>query len=495
MGYFMGIDLGTSSVKALISDEKGTVYGLGQKEYGTEIPEIGYAQQDPELWWSRTKEAVMDAVKNAGIKGDAVAGIGFSGQMHGLVALDREGRPLGKAIIHLDQRSAAERREIIEKAGELLREELFNQPGTGMLVCSLLWIKRNCPEIYEKIAWVLPPKDYIRYRLTGEICTDHNDASAALAFSVKNREWCMELIRRLGLKTDIWPRVCTAWEQAGTVGRAAAEETGLSAGIPVMTGTGDCAAQLIGNGVAEEGIMSCNIGTASQLAVVTGKPVQEEKMRCQLWCHAVPGLWICQGGALNGGSVLSWLKNKVLRDRRPFAELDREASAVPAGCEGLLFLPYLAGERTPYQDPSARGVFFGLGMKHEQAYLVRAAMEGVLFNLMECREIFDRMDIPVRSLVASGGAARGECWRQIQADMLDMPVRTTAVQEEACLGAAILAAVGAGVYPDIEMACREMVRWNPGATEPMAENVRIYKEKQEIFRELYQSVKQIFPKL
>lgn len=495
MRYLMGIDLGTSSVKALITDEKGNPKGIGQKGYEVQTPIVGYAQQDPEEWWECTKQAVRQALASADVGGKEIAGIGFSGQMHGMVALDREKRPVGMAVIHLDQRSREEREEIYRTAGSLLGEELFNQPSAGMLICSLLWMKKNHREEYDRIAVVMSPKDYIRYRLTGEIATDQSDASATLAFSVKKSQWCWELIRRLDLKEDIWPEVYGSCEITGIITKEAERETGLAAGTKVVAGGGDCAAQLVGNGVIEEGTVSCNIGTASQLAVVTSRAVQDEKMRCQLWCHSIPGLWIYQGGALNGGNTLGWLRNKILETKGEFASLDERASQVPAGCEGLLFLPYLAGERTPFNNPLAKGVFMGLSMKHDQAYMVRAVMEGVLYNLRECKKIFDEMQVPQKKVVASGGAAKGVCWKQIQADMLDMPVHTTAVQEEACFGALIMPAVGIGIYPDIYEACRCLVSWNPKVTEPIPEHVKKYQEQQAVFEELYERVEGIFPKL
>lgn len=495
MGLLMGIDLGTSSVKVMISDETGTIKGFGQKGYEILTPHIGYAEQNPVIWWECTKKAIQEAVFSSEISGKDIIGIGFSGQMHGMVAMDKEKNLVDSAIIHLDQRSLMEKEEIIRAAGELMEEELLNQPCTGMLICSLLWVKKQKPDIYEKISCVMSPKDYIRYKLTGVVCTDFNDASGTLAFSVKKRSWCMELIRRLGIKEDIWPDVYPSCQIVGTVKESISLELGISVNAKVVAGGGDCAAQLIGNGVIEEGTLSCNIGTASQLAVVTGKSVFDKKMRCQLWCHSIPDLWVFQGGALNGGNTLSWLKNKALKDRRPFMELDQEAYQIPAGCEGLVFLPYLAGERTPYNNPLARGAFFGLGLKHDQAYLVRAVMEGVMFNLRECKKVFDELGIPQNKLVASGGAAKGKCWKQIQADVMDMPVHTTLVEEEACFGAVIMAAVGVGIYGDMYSACRETVKWNPEVTEPIVKNVKIYQEKQQIFSQLYKSVENIFPKL
>lgn len=492
MNYFMGIDLGTSSVKVLVADEHGKTKGIGQCGYEVLVPEVGWAEQDPQEWWCCTKQAISQAIGNSGVRGEEIRGIGFSGQMHGVVALDDEGKPIHMALIHLDQRSLLEKQEIYEQASELLSEELLNQPSAGMLICSLLWMKHQKPVLYEKIRYVMSPKDYIRYLLTGVICTDYSDAAATLAFSVRNRRWCMELIKRLGLKTDIWPSVQEAGEVAGTVTSSAAVETGLAQGTKVVTGAGDCAAAMIGNAVVEEGIVTCNIGTASQIAVITAKPVYDEGMQCQLWCHAIPEMWFYQGGALNGGNTLSWLRNKVLKAQTPFKELDQEAARVPAGSEGLMFLPYLAGERTPFNDPQARGAYFGLGMKHDQAYMVRATMEGVMYNLKECKKIFDRMQIPQKKLIASGGGSKGNTWKQIQADMLGMPVYTTKTEEEACLGAAILAAVGTGSYSSVYEACREIVQLDERVTEPIAEHVKYYQEKQEVFCKLYQQVKELY---
>lgn len=495
MGYLMGIDLGTSSVKVLIVDESGKTMGIGQSGYEIMTPKMGYAEQEPEVWWKCTKQAVEEALHGFQAAAEDISGIGFSGQMHGLVALDREKKPLGRAMIHLDQRSQMEREEICGKAGDLLEEELLNQPGAGMLICSLLWMKHHQPKVYEKIAFVMSPKDYIRYKLSGVICTDYSDASATLAFSVKSRCWCMQLLQRLELKPDIWPEVLRSFAVAGTVTKQASEETGLSTKSRVIVGAGDCAAQMLGNNVVDGGIMACNIGTASQLAVVTKKPVADSDLCCQLWCHAPEHTWIFQGGALNGGNTLSWLKNKVLRDARPFSELDKEASRVPAGCEGLMFLPFLAGERTPYNDPGARGLYFGLGMKHEQPHLVRAAMEGVMYNLCECRNVFQKAGLAQTRLIASGGGAKGRTWRQIQADMLGMPVYTTKTEEEACLGAAILAAVGVGIYKDIHTACETIVKLEAEVVEPIQENTMRYQEYQSLYRELYGSVKGLYSRL
>ena len=492
MRHLMGIDLGTSSVKVMIADEKGNTKGIGQVGYEVLTPAVGYAEQDPKTWWDAAVQAIGEALKKSGVAAKDIAGISFSGQMHGMVALDEEKNPVCPAIIHLDGRSLEEKKLITETAEDLMREELHNQPSTGMVICSFLWMKRNCPQEYDRIRYVMSPKDYIRFRLTGEICTDYSDASATLAFSVKKRTWCRELFARLDVKENVWPPVRESCDVAGKVTGYAAAETGLAEGTPVITGAGDCFAAMIGNGIVKPGIMTCNIGTSSQIAVVTNRPMSDKKMQCQLWCHALSDTWALQGGALNGGNTLSWLKNKVLRDERPFAEIDREVLDVPAGSDGVFFLPYLAGERTPFNNPQAKGVYFGLSMKHSQPYVVRATMEGVMYNLLECKKIFDSLQIRGNFLISSGGGAKGKAWKQIQADMLGMQVHTTRTQEEACLGAVIMAAVGAGIYGSVYEACDAVVSMDGETVDPIPANVSYYSEKLQIFDELYRSLEHMF---
>lgn len=492
LSLLAGIDLGTSSTKVLIMDASGKALGVGNASYGIQIPFVSWAEQDPEEWWSAVRSALSKAVSAAGILPGDLTGISFSGQMHGLVALTEEKELACPAIIHLDQRSGEYLGEIREKAGDLLSLELLNQPGAGMMISTLYWLKKKDPGLFEKIRFVMSPKDYIRYRLTGEIGTEVTDASASLGFSVRNRTWCEALFDRLDLPKEIFPSVHESCEIAGTVSLEAARETGLSTSCSVIFGAGDSLAAMTGIGVIERGVMACNIGTASQLVAVADQPIFDPKFRVQTWCHTRAGRWAIQSGALNGGSTLSWLRNQVLKSQEPFSLLDEEAAEVPAGSEDLLFLPYLSGERTPFNAPNARGVYFGLSMKHERAHLVRATMEGVLFNLRECLGIFDEIHAERTCLLSSGGAARGKTWRQIQADMLNMPVRRTLVEEEACQGAVILAAVGIGCYPDIPAACREIVHLIEEVTEPIPENVRIYEEKQVVFHSLYHQIKDLF---
>ena len=495
MKCVMGIDLGTSSTKAAIFGMDGHLMGTGHGEYGMHIPNPGWVQQDPEKWWQAVCLAVREALYKSGVTGENISGIGLSGQMHGMVALDADDHLVCPAIIHLDQRSAEELPELRRLSGNLMYTELLNQPSAGMLISTLYWMKKHQPDIYKRIHYVMLPKDYIRYRLCGEIGTDFSDASATLGFSVKNRCWCTELFDRLGLNADVCAPARESSEVAGTVLAEASEQTGLLAGTRVVYGAGDAMSALTGNGVVEKGIMTCNIGTASQLAVVVDRPVFDPQMRIQTWCHAISGRWVVQSGALNGGSTLSWLKNNILRETRSFADLDVEAGTIPAGAEGLFFAPYLSGERSPFNNPHARGIYFGLDIKHTQAHIIRATMEGVLFNLKECLQIIDDMNAEHSKLIASGGAARGVTWKQIEADILNMPVYTTNTDEEACHGAAILAAVGIGEYSSISEACDATITFSDKVIEPIPENVKIYGEKQSVFHDLYVSAQNLYGRI
>lgn len=492
MSCYMGIDLGTSSVKAVILSETGEMLGCTQRGYEIETPQIGYAEQEPEIWWRQTAAVIREVLRISGCPKEEIAGIGFSGQMHGLVMTDKNGKVLAPAIIHLDQRSVEERNEILDKAGSLLSEELFNQPAPGMLICSLLWIKNHRCGIYEQIEKVMLPKDYIRYRMTGAVQCDVSDAAGTLAFSVKRGEWCWELIEKLGIKKEIWPETVSCTEVIGTVSAEASDVTGLLKGTKVVAGGGDAAMQLVGNGIISEGTLCCNIGTASQLCAVLSAPAYDPQMRTQIWCHAVPGRWYMQGGTLNGGSTLSWLRKKVLKKEESFEYLDHTASKVMAGSEGLLFLPYLSGERTPFQEPYGKGIFYGLTMKHEQEHLIRAVMEGVVYNLKECLKIMDELKLPRERIIAAGGGARGNTWKQIQADVFDMPVYATETKEEACTGAVIMAAVGCGAFSSVQEACGKLIAVSKEPVLPIPANVEIYKERQEKFLKLYESVRGMF---
>lgn len=492
MEYTMGIDLGTSSVKAALLDRSGRLAGAVGKPYGISIPALGWAEQDPEEWWSAAKSAVGEVLQTCGVSREQVKGIGFSGQMHGVVALDKEGIPVYPAIIWMDQRAGQESKDIqrIVKENDL-DQKLMNRPIPGTLVCSLLWLKRNRPAQYEKIRWVMLPKDYLRYRLSGEICTEDTDASASLAFSVAERRWCVELLKKLEIDPAIFPEPVKPWQLCGRITAKAAEETGLFPGTPLAAGGADSAMQLVGNGVIAQGVGACNIGTGAQVLTAVHCPVFDQQLRSQTFCHAVPDFWYLQCGTLNGGSALNWLKNQALQTEAGFEDFLRPAECVPAGAEGLLFLPYLAGERNPHLDPNAKGIFFGLAMKHSQGHLIRAVMEGVAYNLRECMDILGQLDLPMTRLIVSGGGGKGRLWRQIIADMFNVPVYRTKTAEEACTGAAMMAAVGLGWYKDTAQAVEAVVKMDEEITLPVPAHAALYEENRWRFRQLYACTKEL----
>lgn len=485
MEYVMGIDLGTSSVKAILMDRQGKTAAVAQKEYQVKTPKAGYAQQSPWEWWQQTKLAIRQVMESGKVCARQIKGIGFSGQMHGLVILDREKKVLMPAIIWMDQRSKKEQERILQIVKEeQLQSQLMNQPMAGMMICSLLWVKEHLPEIYEKAAYVMLPKDYIRFCLGGTIETDETDAGGSAGFSVRDREWCRKFLNRLGIPESLFPPVAKPYEIVGRVTQKAAEETGLAKGTILAAGGADSAMQLTGNGVVSEGTLCLNIGTAAQILTVMSKPCYDEMLRTQTLCHSAPGLWYAQCGSLNGGNALSWLRNKVLKTTDSYQKLDGEAGEVLAGSEGLFFLPYLAGERVPCQIPDGGGMFSGLSVRHERAHIIRSVMEGVVLNLRMCLDIFHEAGIEAdwKFILSSGGGAKGPTWRQIQADVFGLPVYETEGEEEACTGAAMMAAVSLGWFSSAEEAAKTIVKRKPIPTEPVWEHREGYEETLERFR-------------
>ena len=488
MDYVAGIDLGTSSVKVVLMDAAGHIAGAAGSSYRVQVPQVGWAEQNPEDWWEAAKRALREAMGKVGAGGDQIKGVSFSGQMHGMVPLDREGRVISPAIIWMDQRSAEEQAYIEEIARtHHLLEELLNLPMAGSLLCSLLWMKRRMPEQFARLAHVLLPKDYLRFRLGGAIETDETDASGSMAFSIRDRRWCTGLLDQLELPRSIFPEVVRSCAVTGAVTKAAAVETGLREGTPLIAGGADSAMQLTGNGVVTPGTLVCNIGTGAQMLAAASAPLYDRQLRTQTLCHSVENLWYIQSASLNGGGALGWLKDHVFGGAMDYAAMDRLATGVEAGSEGLMFLPYLAGERVPYPEPSAKGMFFGLTMKHEQGHFVRAVMEGVLFNLRECLAILEETGIEKKRLLAAGGGAKGTAWRQIQADLFQMPVYTTKTPGDASVGAAMMAAVGIGWYASAAEAVEAAVRLEERPVEPVVEHTQLYEEKRQMFLELYQS--------
>lgn len=491
----MGIDLGTSSVKTIIIDTDGNIKAVAQKEYGINIPREGYAEQQPEVWWESTVNTIRNALTSSGIEKSQLKGIGLSGQMHGMVLIDKNLDVIRPAIIWCDQRSKSEVLEIYEKIGkEELGRLTLNPVAAGFQVSSLLWVKKNEPENYKRTHKVLLPKDYIRLRLTGEIGTDITDASSTLAFNTSARKWSKKIIEALGLDLDKYPFCKNPFDIAGIVTREVSGETGLAPGIPVAFGGGDQPMQAVGNGIVSPGIVSSTIGTGGQIFTPIDKPLYDKELRTHTFCNAVPGTWNIMGASLCAGLSLKWLKENILQET-DFNSMGRKAEMIPAGSEGLIFLPYLTGERTPHMDPHARGVFFGLTLKHTRAHMIRAVMEGVVFSLRDSMEIFRSLGVKMDKIIASGGGARSRLWLQIQADVFGKEVYKTNSVEQACMGAAIMAGVGTGIYPSIDEACRQLISYDSEPVLPDKEKMKTYNYYYSIFKELYFNNKNSFKKM
>ncbi len=495
MSYLMGIDLGTSSVKTVIMDENGSIKGTAQQSYEIIIEKSGYAEQDPNVWWKAVVWTIKHVLNKTGIHSKKIKGIGFSGQMHGLVMIDRNLLPIRPAIIWSDQRSRKEVAEIYSIVGrETVKKLLMNSIFTGFQMPSLLWIKKNEPFVYEKINKVLLPKDYIRLKLTGECGTDFTDASATLAFDIQNRKWAFELIKKVGLNPDFYPEVHESIDIAGQVTVNAAEETGLAAGTPVVYGGGDQSMQSIGNGIVKPGQVSLTIGTGGQTFSIIPEPIYETEMRTHTFCNAVPQTWNIMGANLAAGLSLSWLNKKILNNLS-YSEINELAKQVTPGSEGLLFLPYLSGERTPHMDDLARGTFLGLTLQHSRAHLIRSVMEGVVFALKDSIEIFHSLNIKMDTFIASGGGARSDVWLKIQANILNKEIYKVNQLEQACTGAAITAGVGIGKYDSIQSACETIIRINPEPVRPDPTVAGFYNEIYELYKNAYVQNKQLFHQL
>ncbi|MCX8171100.1 MAG: xylulokinase [Candidatus Bathyarchaeota archaeon] len=497
--YLMGIDVGTSSTKVLIIDYLGRTIAKSSVEYPIESPLEGYAEQNPEAWWTATKISVKRALEGAGIRGDDISAVGFSGQMHGTVLLGRDGKPLRDAIIWLDKRSINECNEIYESIGKEKTLSIVSNPVMpGFTGPTLLWIKKNEPHIFNKIFKVLLPKDYVRFRLTGSLNTDFSDASATLLFDVGRREWSDHIINGLSFPRDVFPDVLESKEIAGEVKADSSEETGLSAGTPVVTGGGDSQVGAMGCSVIEPGLISSNIGTGGQIFAAIDEFRFDPKYRVHTFCHVVPKKWCLQGAILSAGLSLRWFKDNFAQAESitsslcgidPYDLLSREAELSEPGCSGLVFLPYLSGERSPHMDPSARGGFFGLTLNHRRHHFIRAIMEGVVFALRDCIEVFKELGVSVEGIIARGGGAKSDLWLQIQADIFNSRVLKVGVEEDPAFGAALLAGIGVGVYRDFKEACEKTIKFT-AVKHPNEERAKIYDRiYTRIYRNLYHSLR------
>ncbi|HZU13440.1 MAG TPA: xylulokinase [Chloroflexota bacterium] len=484
----LGIDLGTSGVKALLLDPDGTVLAEHDAALPLHVPRPGWSEQEPSDWW----QGVVTAVRGlAGRRSDAIDGIALSGQMHGATLLDADGAVLRPCILWNDQRSAPQSAEITARVGLAnLRRWVANPALAGFTAPKLLWVREHELEVFRRIATVLLPKDYINFRLTGIRATDPSDASGTLLFDVAHRRWSAEMPVALGLPEGILPPVRESSEIIGHLAAEAAAELGLPSGIPVAAGGADNACAALAGGVVADGQALLSLGTSGTLLAPTADPRQDPDLRLHTFCHAVPATWYLMGVVLSAGASLSWYRDTMAGDE-PYASLLDHAALMPAGAEGLLFLPYLSGERTPHADPDARGVFFGLSLHHTRAHLTRAVLEGITFALADAATIMRDLGLRLPSIRLTGGGARHAFWQQLAADILGAPMAR--VSAGPALGAAFLAGIGAGVFGSIEEAVR-LVR-TAEETRPNPETIDVYRRYHAMFDRLYPALRPKFEEL
>ena len=502
--HYLGVDVGTSGTKALLMDETGRVLATATEEYPLHVPKPNWSEQNPEDWWRATVVSIRSVLEKSGVSPDSVRGLGLSGQMHGSVFLDASNRVIRPAILWNDQRTGEECAEITERVGaERLLELVSNPALTGFTAPKILWLRKHEPENYRRVTKVLLPKDYVRFRLTGEFATEVSDASGTLLFDVRNRRWSEQVLDELEIPGEWMPRAYESPEVTGTLQPEVAQELGLRPGTPVVGGGGDQAAGAVGNGIVEAGVVSAVLGTSGVVFAYSERPETDPRGRLHTFCHAVPGAWHQMGVMLSAGGSFRWFRDVLGQEeaaeaeRRgvdPYEVLTERASKAPIGSEGLVFLPYLAGERTPYPDPNARGVFVGLSLRHGKEHLVRAVLEGVAFGLRDSLEIMRDLGVPIRQIRASGGGARSPLWRQILADVFGLPVVTTNAEEGPAYGVALLAAVGTGTFPSVPEACRLAIKV-VSQTDPDLEAVRLYEEYYGVYRSLYPTLKGTFTRL
>jgi len=505
MSAYLGIDIGTSGTKTLAIGEDGKILAAAMESYPCYVPRPLWSEQDPEDWWQATIRSVRRVVKQAKLKPAEVKAIGLSGQMHGSVFLDKKNRVIRRAILWNDQRTSAECREMEERVGgraNLIRL-VANPAMTGFTAPKILWLRNHEPKHFERLAKVLLPKDEVRRRMTGEFATEVSDASGMLLLDVANRRWSKELLSALQLDESLLATCYESEQVTGKLTREAAELLGLSTECVVVGGAGDCAAGAVGNGIVQRGVLSTSIGTSGVMFVHSDEVKIDPEGRVHTFCHAVHGKWHMMGVNLSAGGSLQWFRNELCKadvaqakkaKREVYDVLIREAESVRPGSDGLFFLPYLSGERTPHADPDARGCFVGITLAHTRGHLIRAIMEGVTYAMRDSLEIIEGLGVPVRQIRASGGGSRSPLWRQIQADVFGRKVVTINSEEGPAYGVALLAAVGAGAFKNIAEACAATIRVvkETGVNRAAkAHYDRAFPEYQQLYRSLKDDFKRI----
>jgi xylulokinase len=501
----LGIDIGTSATKTLAIDETGAILASASAEYPCDHPRPGWSEQDPELWWQGTVKTLGKVLSAGRFRPADVAGVGLSGQMHGSVFLDVAGKVIRPALLWNDQRTAAECREIEETAGgrEALVRLVANPALTGFTAPKLLWVRKHEPKNWERVRQVLLPKDYVRYRLTGTFATEVSDASGTLLLDVASRRWSRELLSKLALDPVLLPHCFESQEVSAKVSELGSSATGLPVGTPVVGGGGDQPAGAVGNGIVRQGVVSATMGTSGVVFAHTDSLGFDPLGRLQRGCHAVPGAWHVMGVVLSAGGSFQWFRNELGKaeiaaaaktGEDPYFLLADEAALAGPGAEGLFFLPYLTGERTPHFDPDAKGAWVGLTVRHGRAHLIRSVLEGATFALRDSLELIREMGVTIEQVRVSGGGARGPLWRQIQADIYGCDVHTLNSTEGPAFGVALLAQVGTGGFSSVPEACDATIRAvDSTRVDPRAK--AFYDRAYAIYRQLYVDLRGSFQKI
>ena len=502
---FLGIDVGTGGTRAVVVNDGGRVVAAATSDHKDfASPQPGWAEQDPSDWWRAACEAVRSVLSQIG-GADKIAGVGFSGQMHGAVFLDEHGELLRTAIIWCDQRTESQCRKITERIGQKRLIELTANPAlTGFTLPKLLWIRERQPEIWTRVRTLLLPKDYVRWRLCGELCTDVADASGTLLLNVRERRWSEEMAAEFEIDRRVLPALFESPEVVGKISSEGAKATGLAQGTPVVAGAGDQAAGAVGLGIVRAGAVSATIGTSGVVFAATDRPALDPCGRVHTFCHAIPKRWHVMGVTQGAGLSLRWFRDQFgaksgnLNDSGSskkvgddlYDRLCAEAGSVPAGAGGLLWAPYLMGERTPHLDPNARAALVGLTASHTRAHVVRSILEGVAFSLRDTFTIFHEMKVPVTTVRLGGGGARSEVWRQIQANVYGQSVEIVNTEEGAAYGAALLAGVGCGAWASVDAACEMVVRV-ASRVEPYPASMATMNRRYAAYRSLYPALRNI----
>ena len=508
----LGIDVGTSGTKSLLLDPDGRVLATATAHHTLQTPRPGWTEQNPEQWWDAAQKNVAACLKKAAVTGDDVAAVGLCGQMHGSVFLDKDGEVLRPALLWNDQRTAKQSREVLDRAGGPARmlDLVGNLPLTGYTVPKILWFRENEPALFARCTTLLLPKDYVRFRMTGDRATDVGDASGTALLDVRARAWSGELLGLLDLDESMLPTVYESPQVTGTLHADGAAALGLKPGTPVVAGAGDVMCGAIGNGVVEAGLVNANLGTGgvmcahSDAATIDRGDATHPAGRVATMCHAVPGAYVIFGCMLSAAGSLQWYADEFAAGERARAEesgrdvfevLMDAAAKAPPGCEGLFFLPYLTGERCPYPDPKARGGWIGATRRTDAAALVRSLIEGVTFNMNAMLRIMTgQMNVPLTQVRATGGGAKSALWRRIQADIYDAPLALTNSEEGGAFGAALLAGVGSGAFDSVPHACRSLIR-PTGVTQPDAAIAAVYARHQAVYDKLYGDLKDRFAEM